>query len=121
LKKACAWTAEKTTTEGGDEKKKKKNMAYVEVKRRLMDAAWKQWMLEGQEVMEEMMEEQVDLMRELVEICRKWPERTVGLDLEEEEEDKQMEGTDKGKGKEKETGGVEEDGEGGDAGPLSSM
>jgi hypothetical protein len=80
-------------------------------------------MLEGQEAMEEMMEEQTDLMRELVEIFRKWPERMVEVDLEEEEEkeDEQMEGMDKGKGKEKEMGRVEEDGEGGDAGPLSSM
>jgi hypothetical protein len=85
---------EKTTTEGRDEKKKKKNAAYMEVKHGLMDAAWKQWMLEGQEAMEEMMEEQMDLMRELVEIFRKWPERTVGLDSEEEEEDKEMEGMD---------------------------
>jgi hypothetical protein len=75
----------------------------------------------GRTGMEEMMEEQVDLMRELVEIFRKWPERTVGSDSELEEEDKQMEGTDKGKGKEKETDRVEEDGEGGDAGPLSSV
>jgi hypothetical protein len=111
---------EKMTVEGRGEKKKK-NTAYVEVKCGLMDAAWKQRMLEGQEVMEEMMEEQVDLMRELVEIFRKWPERTVGSDLEEEEEeDEQTEGTDKGKGKEKETGRVEEDSEGGDVGPLSS-
>jgi hypothetical protein len=120
LKKDCAWTVEKMTTEGRGEKKKK-NAAYMEVKCRMTDAAWKQQMLEGQEAMEEMMEEQVDLMREVVEIFRKWPERTVGSDLEEEEEeDKQMEGTDKGKGKEKETDGVEEDSEGGDAGPLSS-
>jgi hypothetical protein len=111
--------AEKTTAEGGGEKKK--NMAYVEVKHGMMDAAWKQQMLEGQEAMEEMMEEQMDLMRELVEIFRKWLERTVGLDSEEEEEeDKQTEGTDKGKGKEKEMGRVEEDSEGGSAGPLSS-
>jgi hypothetical protein len=107
--------------EGGGEKKKK-NMAYMEVKCGLMDVTWKQQMLEGQEAMEEMMEEQMDLMRELVEIFRKWPERMVEADSEEEEEeeDEQMEGTDKGKGKEKETGGVEEDGEGGDAGPSSS-
>jgi hypothetical protein len=100
--------------------KKKKNVAYVEVKHGMMDVVWKQQMLEGQEVMEEMMEEQVDVMRELVEIFRKWLERMVGLEEEEEEEDEQMEGTDKGKGKEKETDRVEEDGEGGDAGPLSS-
>jgi hypothetical protein len=113
--------AEKTTTEGRGEKKKK-NTAYVEVKHGLTDVAWKQRMLEGQEAMEEMMEEQTDLMRELVEIFRKWPERTVESDLEEEEEveDEQTEGTDKGKGKEKEMGGVEEDGEGDSAGPLSS-
>jgi hypothetical protein len=108
------------TTEGGGEKKKK-NMAYVEVKCGMTDVAWKQWMLEGQEAMEEMMEEQVDLMRELVEIFRKWPERTVGSDSDSEEEDEQTEGMGKGKGKEKEMGRVEEDGEGGDAGPLSSM
>jgi hypothetical protein len=114
---------EKMTTEGRGEKKKK-NTVYMEVKRRMTDVAWKQQMLEGQEAMEEMMEEQVDLMRELVEIFRKWPERTVKLeelDSGSEEEDKQTEGMDKGKGKEKETDRVEEDGEGGDAGPLSSV
>jgi hypothetical protein len=80
--------------EGGGEKKKK-DMAYVEVKYGMMDVAWKQRMLEGQESMEEMMEEQVDLIRELVEIFRKWLERMVKSEEsdsegEEEEEDEVM-------------------------------
>jgi hypothetical protein len=43
--------------------KKKKNVAYMEVKRGMLDIRWKQWMVEGQVSMEAMMEEQVELMK----------------------------------------------------------
>jgi hypothetical protein len=116
---------EKMTMGGqvGGGQKKKKNTVFMEVKHGMTDAGWKQWMLEGQELMEEMMEEQVELMRELVEIFRKWPERVISSESEEETEKGEdvAEGLDKGKEKEKDMDGVEEDSEGGDADPLSSM